>query len=92
MSEENEADTSCCAACGIAEVDDITLKECGDVISFVIAAIHVRKIINRSTKKHARCEQLNYVTNYCLGNRKAIIMVTVRSAVYLYRLIKRNLA
>jgi len=29
MSEENEADTSlCCASCGIAEVDDITLKEC----------------------------------------------------------------
>jgi len=30
MSEVNEADTSCCASCGIAEVDDITLKECAD--------------------------------------------------------------
>ena len=30
MSEDNEADTtSCCASCGIAEVDDIKLKECG---------------------------------------------------------------
>ncbi len=29
MSEENEADSSsCCASCGIAEVDDIKLKEC----------------------------------------------------------------
>ena len=30
MSEENEAVLSCCAACGIAEVDDIKLKECGE--------------------------------------------------------------
>ena len=29
MSEENEAvDTSCCASCGIAEIDDIKLKDC----------------------------------------------------------------
>ena len=29
MSEENEAvDTSCCASCGIAEIDDIKLTEC----------------------------------------------------------------
>ena len=26
--------------------------------------MNVKKIINRNTKKHARCEQLNYVTNY----------------------------
>jgi len=31
MSEEEiKADTSCCASCGIAEVDDIKLKECAD--------------------------------------------------------------
>eukprot|EP00984_Skeletonema_dohrnii_P034197 scaffold33495_cov105-Skeletonema_dohrnii-CCMP3373.AAC.6 len=31
MSEENvEADTSCCASCGIAEVDNIKLTECND--------------------------------------------------------------
>eukprot|EP00984_Skeletonema_dohrnii_P035730 scaffold35856_cov144-Skeletonema_dohrnii-CCMP3373.AAC.1 len=28
MSEDNQADTSCCASCGIAEGDDIKLKEC----------------------------------------------------------------
>eukprot|EP00985_Skeletonema_marinoi_P002915 scaffold1192_cov80-Skeletonema_marinoi.AAC.5 len=28
MSKENGADTSCCASCGIAEGDDIKLKEC----------------------------------------------------------------
>ena len=28
MSEDNQADTSCCASCGIAECDDIKLKEC----------------------------------------------------------------
>ena len=29
MSEDNEADTtSCCASCGIAEVDDVKLKDC----------------------------------------------------------------
>eukprot|EP00985_Skeletonema_marinoi_P022260 scaffold14126_cov73-Skeletonema_marinoi.AAC.3 len=31
MSEDNAVDTSsCCASCGIAEVDDIKLKECAD--------------------------------------------------------------
>eukprot|EP00986_Skeletonema_menzelii_P020423 scaffold31141_cov154-Skeletonema_menzelii.AAC.2 len=30
MSEENKADTSCCASCGVAEVDEIKLKECDD--------------------------------------------------------------
>eukprot|EP00984_Skeletonema_dohrnii_P032043 scaffold25428_cov72-Skeletonema_dohrnii-CCMP3373.AAC.3 len=31
MSEENiEADPSCCASCGVAEIDDIKLKECSD--------------------------------------------------------------
>ena len=30
MSEENEADASCCASCGITEIDDITLVECDD--------------------------------------------------------------
>ena len=31
MSEENDPDTpSCCASCGIAEIDEIKLKECGD--------------------------------------------------------------
>jgi hypothetical protein len=30
MSEDSSADTSCCASCGIAEVDDIKLKECDD--------------------------------------------------------------
>eukprot|EP00984_Skeletonema_dohrnii_P023883 scaffold12988_cov91-Skeletonema_dohrnii-CCMP3373.AAC.1 len=28
MNEDNAVDTSCCASCGIAEVDDIKLKEC----------------------------------------------------------------
>jgi tetratricopeptide (TPR) repeat protein len=28
MSEENEADTSCCASCGMAECDNIKLKKC----------------------------------------------------------------
>ena len=32
MSDENEADVSscCCASCGIAEIDDVKLKECDD--------------------------------------------------------------
>ena len=31
MSENNEADTTtCCASCGITEIDDVKLKECGD--------------------------------------------------------------
>eukprot|EP00985_Skeletonema_marinoi_P020388 scaffold12116_cov117-Skeletonema_marinoi.AAC.1 len=30
MSDRNEADTSCCASCGIAGVDDIKLKKCTD--------------------------------------------------------------
>jgi len=28
MSDENVADTSCCASCGMAEIDDIKLKKC----------------------------------------------------------------
>jgi len=27
---EDEADTLCCASCGIAEVDEVKLKECSD--------------------------------------------------------------
>jgi hypothetical protein len=30
MNEENEAVTTCCASCGIAEVDDIKLNICTD--------------------------------------------------------------
>ena len=31
MSEENEAlDTSCCASCGVVEIDDIKLVPCDD--------------------------------------------------------------
>jgi len=30
MSEDSSADTSSCASCGIAQVDDIELKECAE--------------------------------------------------------------
>ncbi len=39
MCEENEAVKSCCASCGITEVDDIKFKI---AISFDVAATYVR--------------------------------------------------
>jgi hypothetical protein len=49
-------------------------------ILFDTAAMSARKIIQPSTKKLARKERLNYVTNYCLGNPTAAIMGIVPSA------------
>jgi len=59
-------------------------------ISFNIAVMHAKEITNRITKKHARSERLNYVTNYYSSNRRAAIAGTVPSAAYLCRLIQRN--
>eukprot|EP00984_Skeletonema_dohrnii_P026959 scaffold16385_cov73-Skeletonema_dohrnii-CCMP3373.AAC.6 len=49
-------------------------------ISLDIAAMTVKKIINLSTKRHARNERLNYVMSCYLSNRKAHISGTARSA------------
>ena len=94
MSEENEAvvDTSSCASCGIAEIDDIKLKEEAlIVISFDTAAMHVKDNISHSTKKLARNERLNYMTNYYSSNRRAAILGIAPFAVYLCSSIDRNL-
>ena len=60
-------------------------------ISLDIAAMNVREIINQSMKKSARKELLNYVMNYYSSNQKIRIWGTAQSAVYLCRLIERNL-
>ncbi len=90
MSEDNEVDT-CCASCGIAEVDDNKFVPCDGCDLVKYCSDECRENHKSSTKRSAKYERLSYVTNYCSSNRKAVTSVTAQSAVYLYRLIRRNL-
>jgi len=81
MSEEKVDDMKmCCASCGVAEVDDIKLMECADCDLVDTAVMRVSRITNLNTKKHAKNERLNYVTNYYSSSRKAAIMGTAQFA------------
>ena len=93
MSEENEAvDTSCCASCGIAEIDDIKLKDCDGCDLVKYSAMNAGKIMHQVMKMRARNERRNYVMNYYSSNRKTVIWGTARSAVYLCRLIQGDIS
>ena len=97
MSEGEESEAvvtcSCCASCGIAEIDDIKLKDCDDcdLVKLNTAAMNVGKIIKQSTKKNANNGLLNYVMNYYSSNQKARTWGTAQSAVYLFLLRCQNL-
>ena len=83
--------TSCCASCGIAEVDNVKLKECDDCdLAPYCSDISVREIIYHSTKRRARKELLNFVMSSYSSNLKARILGTVRSACYLCCSIEGN--
>ena len=84
--DNEEGGDMCCASCGIAEIDDIKLRNVMAVISY--AAMNVRKIIKQSTKKTAKSERLNYVMSCYSSSQKVLIRVTAQSAVYLCRLIR----
>ena len=58
---------------------------------FDIAALNVRRSIDRNTNEHARRKRLNCVMKFYSGNLKAAIMETVRFVVCRYRLIQKNL-
>ena len=80
MSSDLEAETGdiCCACCGIAEDDDIKLKECNDCDL-------VRYCSDECQAKHrphheSKCERLNSVTRFYLGSMKVATMVTAPSA------------
>ena len=88
MSEDNEADTttSCCASCGIAEVDDIKLKECDGCDLVRYCSDECQR--NHKLEHEEACKQraAEYVMNYYSSNQRAAILETARSAVYLCRL------
>ena len=84
MSDDDASEVGCCASCGIAEVDDINLKDCDDC-DLVKYWMSVEIIIHQSMKKYVRNGPLNYVMNYYSSSRKAVILETVPSAVYLCR-------
>jgi hypothetical protein len=87
LDEDENNIMTCCASCGIAEVDDIKLKKCAACVSFDIAALNVRGIISRNTNDGARKERLNCVTKFYSNNQKTPISVTARFVFCRYRLI-----
>jgi hypothetical protein len=76
-----------CAACGIAEVDDIKLKTC--TACQLVRYCSVMSI-GLDTKKSAKSEWLNYVTKFCSSSLKAATSGTARSVVYRIRLRMEN--
>jgi hypothetical protein len=75
----------CCAACGIAEVDDIKLMECDACDLVRYCSDECQQDHSQQHEQCAKNGRLNYVTRNYLGNPKAPILVTVRSAFYRYR-------
>ena len=55
MSEDNEADTSCCASCRIAKVDGIKLKECADCKSVKYCSDECQK--NHKSQHEEDCKK-----------------------------------
>ena len=90
-SEAETADICCCASCGVAEVDDIKLVPCDgcDLVRYCSDAC--QQELDRNMKQNAKNERVNYEMNYYSSSLKAVIMVTARSVVYLYRSIQKNL-
>ena len=78
-SVESDTDILCCASCGIAEVDDIKLKDC-DACKLIRYCVMngVNGNIGRTMSKHAKNELLNYMTK-CLGSLKVPIAGIARS-------------
>ena len=69
-----------CASCGIAEVDDIKLKDCSACDLVRYCSDDCQEIIHRITKRRAKKEQPNYVRNYYSNNQRVAISGTARSA------------
>eukprot|EP00985_Skeletonema_marinoi_P020392 scaffold12117_cov76-Skeletonema_marinoi.AAC.2 len=80
MSDRNEADTSCCASCGIAGGDDIKLKKCNGCYLVKYCSLKCQKDIDRNTNEHAKNEWLNYAMNYYSSSLKVLILGTAPSA------------
>ena len=93
MSLDNgeEAESLCCASCGIKENDDIKLKKCNGCHLVRYCGVECQKEHRPKHKKECkkRAAEL-YEMSYYSSNRKAAILGTVRSALYLCRLICRN--
>ena len=81
---------TCCASCGVAGVDEIKLKKARVATSFDTAASNAREITGHSTNELAGIEQLNCVMSCYSSNQRAPIVGTVRSAVSLCLLIRKN--
>eukprot|EP00984_Skeletonema_dohrnii_P034307 scaffold33524_cov99-Skeletonema_dohrnii-CCMP3373.AAC.5 len=87
--DETEADNMCCASCGIAELDDIKLKDCDVAISLDIVAMSAKKNIGVSMTQNVKNGRLNYGMRFYLGSLRAAISATVRFAVCRCHLIIR---
>ncbi len=57
MSTEGDADVSCCASCGQAEVDDIKLKMCNDGCDLVKYCCDVCRINNHREQHEEECKK-----------------------------------
>ena len=79
--------TLCCVALHAASLKWMksNWRNVSLAILFDIAALNVSGIIDRSTKKLARRERLNYVTRFYSGSLKAAISGIARSAFCLFQ-------
>ena len=80
MSEESEADVSCCASCGITEIDDIKLVPCDGCDLVRYCSDECRQ--DHKSEHEEVCENgpLSYEMNYYLSNRRSLTQGTVPSA------------
>ena len=95
MSETEELDldtSSCCTNCGIAEIDDIKLKNCDDcdLVRYCSDECREENISQHEEECKKRADELR--DGCCSNHRRLAILVTVRF-VYkvLYRLVGKNL-
>jgi len=85
---EVEEEMMCCAACGIAEVDDIKLKKC---TACKLCSVKCQKEHRPKHKKHVKKGRLSCVSKFCSSNPKAAISVNAQFVVCRYLLIQNSL-
>jgi len=86
-----EENTACCASCGIAEVDDIKLKDCNDCKSVRYCSDTCQREHRPNHVQDVRNGLLSYEMRFYSLSLKAVISRTVQFVVCHYRLIFKNL-
>ncbi len=88
--EEVQSDV-CCANCGVAEIDNIKLKECDGCDLVKYCGDNCRVVHREQQRKSAKNVRLSYLTENYSDNPMVAIMGSVRSASCRCRLMQKKL-